>query len=112
MNHKKTNNRIFKILDIFGDDLSKKRAVTHWFYFEEFDKLEQFESYANDIGFDTMHKDLNLKNAVSNKLLLLLVHLEKPNPNQIDFDTFNFFDIAPKYNGVYDGWETSVEFDS
>jgi len=95
MSRKKANKRIFEILHAFGDDGQEKRPV---------------ESYAWDIGFQTSVKHLR-KRKNYDKLLLIIYRVESVNKSFIDFDTMEFFEIAKKYNGIYDGWETPIEMD-
>lgn len=108
MSRKNANKRVFDFLKKAGDSINEKREVTHWFYFEKFEDAERFEKYANDIGFYTITKQHKAPE-YSDNLLLLLGHFEGLNEDQIDFDTMEFFEIAPKYNGIYDGWETSFK---
>lgn len=110
MSRKKANKRIFEILHAFGDGGQEKRLVTHWFYFEKRKDLELFENYAWDIGFQTSVKHLRKKKNYD-KLLLIIYRVESVNKSFIDFDTMEFFEIAKKYNGIYDGWETPIEMD-
>lgn len=110
MSRKRANKRIFEILDAFGDDGKKKRAVTHWFYFEKRKDLERFENYAWDIGFHTSVKHLRKRKGFK-RLLLIIYRVESLSEVTTEFDTLEFFDLAKKYNGDYDGWETSIEMD-
>jgi regulator of RNase E activity RraB len=107
MSRKKANKKIFEILEFFGADLRKKREVTHWFYFKNREDLKKFEKYAFEIGFKTMHKDLR-KEKGQNELLLIIYRIEDINIDSIDFDTSEFFQLAEQFNGIYDGWETSL----
>lgn len=106
--YKKINARIFEILKFFGDNLKKKREVTHWFYFDDLTDLEQFEKYAFDIGFQTMTKDLYVRKGFD-QLLLIMVVKESMQKTKIDFDTMDFLEKAEEFNGTYDGWETAIE---
>ena len=108
MSRKRANKKIFEILDAFGDDGQKKRHVTHWFYFEKRKDLEIFESYTWDIGFHTSFKHLRRRKGYK-RLLLIIYRVESLNEVSTDFDTLEFFELATKYNGEYDGWETSIE---
>jgi regulator of RNase E activity RraB len=106
---KKLNKKVFDLLGEFGDDLSKKREVTHWFYFQNIEDLERFEQYAFDIGFKTMNKQE--KKEEGKDLLLIIYKTETPKKDFIDFDTIDFWEKAEKFNGKYDGWETSIEME-
>lgn len=98
------------MLDAFGDDGQQKRSVTHWFYLDKRKDLELFESYSHDIGFETIVKHLR-KRKGQQKLLLIVHRVESINLHSINFDTLEFTELAKKYNGNYDGWETSIEMD-
>jgi regulator of RNase E activity RraB len=108
MSRKKANKKVIELLKVFGADLRKKREVTHWFYFKEREDLERFEIYAFEIGFQTMQKELR-KRKERDELLLIIYRIEDINIDSIDFDTSEFFQLAEKFNGIYDGWETSME---
>lgn len=86
-----------------------KSGRLHIGYFEKRKDLELFESYTWDIGFHTSVKHLR-KRKGSKKLLLIIYRVEILNEISTDFDTLEFFELAEKYNGNYDGWETSIEF--
>jgi regulator of RNase E activity RraB len=83
--------------------------VTHWFYFESLNALEDCETHLNKIGFKTQYKDEKIRKDFD-KLLLIVFKMQS-----INEDTFKFYkkftEIAEKYNGIYDGWETSIEND-
>ena len=105
---KKLNRRVIQILNLFGDRFNKKREVTQWFYFEKLTDLEKCESHLNDIGLKTQYKDLEIRKDFD-KLVLIVFSNES-----ISEDVFNLYfekltEIAEKYNGRYDGWETSIE---
>lgn len=102
------NKKVIDIIKSVNKDLSKKREVTHWFYFEHLADLERFERYANDIGFDT--KDKPRRNN-RGSLLLIVGRTEKINQVSIDFDTIDFSKKAEEFNGTYDGWETCIELE-
>lgn len=106
---KRLNRRIIQFLKVFGDRFYKKREVTHWFYFDNLTNLENCEAYLNEIGFKTMGKDLKIRKGFD-KLLLIVFKMQS-----INEDTFKFYkqftQIAEKYNGFYDGWETMIEND-
>lgn len=108
MSRKKANKKVFEILNAFGDDGKEKRPVTHWFYFEKRKDLDLFESYTWDVGFHTLVKHLRKRKGYK-RLLLIIYRIESINKSAIDFDSMEFFELAEKYNGEYDGWETPIE---
>lgn len=108
MSIKKANRKIIEILKSYGANLNKKREVTHWFYFDEFTDLEKFEKFAFEIGFQTLEKDLHNRKG-RDELLLIIKRKEEINIDSIDFDTYEFFEIAGEFNGTYDGWETAMD---
>lgn len=86
----------------------RKREVTHWFYFKNFEDLERFEKYAFETGFKTMSKSTKSKKG---DLLLIVYKTEGINEDSINFDTIDFWKKAEEFNGTYDGWETSIELE-
>lgn len=100
------NKRVFDFLRNLDDDPTKKREVTHWFYFENLDDLERFEKYAFEIGYKTMNKPSKTK---GKDYLLIIYKTEEINEDSINFDTLDFWKKAEEFNGVYDGWETKIE---
>ena len=109
MSRKRANKKIFEFLDAFGDYGMEKRHITHWFYFQKRKDLELFEAFDLDIGFHTSAKHLRKRKGYK-RFLLIIYRVESINKKSIDFDTMEFFEIVKKYNGDYDGWETSIEF--
>jgi regulator of RNase E activity RraB len=104
----KLNRRVIQILNLFGDRFNKKREVTQWFYFENLTNLEKCELHLNKIGFKTQYKDLEIRKNFE-KLLLIVFRKESINEDVFDLYFEKFTEIAEKYSGCYDGWETSVE---
>jgi len=97
-----------KILKLFSDNFREKRQVTHWFYFEKFPDLEQFEVYINEIGYKTLNKDLE-NEKVFDEFLLIVHRFEEINEDSINFNTLDFSEKAREFNGKYDGWETRIK---
>lgn len=106
---KRANKRIIQILKVFGDRFYKKREVTHWFYFENLNDLENCEAHLNKISFKTQYKDEKIRKDFD-KLLLIVCKMQFINEYTFKFYK-KFAKIAEKYNGFYDGWETSIEND-
>jgi len=104
----KINRRVIQILNLFGDRFNKKREVTQWFYFENLTNLEKCELHLNDIGFKTQYKDLEIRKDFD-KLLLIVFRKEAINEDAFNLYLEKLTEIAEKYNGHYDGWETSIE---
>ncbi|MEX0997279.1 MAG: ribonuclease E inhibitor RraB [Flavobacteriaceae bacterium] len=107
---KRFNRRIIQILKVFGDRFYKKREVTQWFYFENLNDLENCEAHLNEIGFKTQYKDKKIRKNFD-KLLLIVFCIEPINEDTFNFYFEQFTQIAEKYNGFYDGWETMIEND-
>jgi len=105
---KKANKWAIKILKLFADNFRDKRQVTHWFYFENYTNLEQFEIYINEIGYNTLTKDLE-NEKVFDEYLLIVHRIEIISEDSINFDTLDFLEKASEFNGIYDGWETRVK---
>ena len=55
-----------------------------------------------------MQKELR-KRKGRDQLLLIIYRIEDITIDSIDFDTSEFFQLAEKFSGTYDGWETSME---
>lgn len=104
----KLNRRVIQISNLFGNQFNKKREVTQWFYFKNLSHLENCELHLNGIGFKTQYKNLEIRKN-SDKLLLIVFGKEAINEEVFNLYFDKLTEIAVKYNGFYDGWETSIE---
>ncbi|WP_168194591.1 ribonuclease E inhibitor RraB [Antarcticibacterium arcticum] len=92
------NRIVIKLFKTYGGRLTKKRPITHWFYFREKEDLLKFEIHMSQIGFSTHFKELTRKTS-KEKLLLIVERNEKLNLDFINFDTEEFQSTARKYRG-------------
>lgn len=98
---------VLRSLQAAGDRLTKARRVNHWLYFSS-------ESDMNKCKEDLLKQSFTIQFAGNNKETSLPFELQVWKINKVDIDaiyqtTSKLRETAKKYNGVYDGWDTSVE---
>lgn len=88
-----------------GDNLEKPRRVDHWLYFKSSADRDRFVTFAEREKFKVEGKTANIKRPLPFGLQLSSV-------SKIDIETISAITLmlrkeAVKYDGDYDGWETS-----
>lgn len=91
-----------------GDDLSQPRMVTHWLHFVDEYKMDDFSIKAELSNFEIVKKEHNV-NLGSKPFRIEIKRIEQISWASLDDCTFLLSDLAQKYNGEYDGWETTIE---
>ncbi len=89
-----------------GDDLSQKRNLTHWFYFNSLKKRTEFVKELKIYKFSI--DSLNYKKEKSYPYELQASHEDYINPQSISELTKLLKVIAELSKGQYDGWSTEV----
>lgn len=102
------NRRVIGNLEKGGDPLTKPRPVDHWIYFKSRPDQDAFLSAIEHMKFSIVGKD---KPAGSSDypIQLHISRIDHVDQNSVDEYVIALWDLAKKYNGEYDGWETSVE---
>lgn len=98
---------VIRNLQEAGDDLSKKRRVNHWLYFSN-------ENDMNNCLKELKIQNFSIESANRNAETALAYQLQVYRMDHVDINsiypvTSSLRKIALKYDGRYDGWETSVE---
>ena len=98
---------VLRNLEEAGDNLTKARRVDHWLYFSK-------ESEMNKCRADLEKSNFKVQNAGINKETNLPFELQVWRIDNVDIDsiypiTSDLRKRAKKFNGEYDGWETSIE---
>ncbi len=101
------NDRVLAALEKHGDRHDIEREVTHWIYFQSPEDRDRYLKAAIQRGYKVVKQNDDGKGERRFGLTLSRFHA-------VDFRTINdvvleLFDLAQKYAGDYDGWETSVE---
>ena len=89
-----------------GDVLETPRRVDHWVYFKDMDDLGRFSAEVAKLGFQT--EDINETSQEAQPYQLGVWR-----ENVVELDTIygvtsELREMAQKFNGAYDGWETEV----
>ncbi|MGB1206623.1 MAG: DUF695 domain-containing protein [Chitinophagales bacterium] len=103
------NKKVLYVLSENGDDLSKERAVSHWIYFGEMKNLEIFELFCQNLNFETLVKEKVPAEDKNYTYKLVVSRIDKVTYDVIDGYTLPLWEKANELDGIYDGWETSVE---
>jgi uncharacterized protein (TIGR01619 family) len=90
-----------------GDKLTKERRVDHWIYFSKKKELKEFEKDVKKLNFVIESKDNNGSSERPFKIRIWKIH--KVDINSVNLVSIKLRKLAKKYDGDYDGWETSVE---
>lgn len=104
------NRRVVDQIEKAGDMLTKSREVIHWIYFKSESDLEKYLDEIKDENFIVVSRDCDTSwGEFSHKLQIKRV--DKVDINSVDEYVIYLWKQANECNGVYDGWETSIEKD-
>ena len=90
-----------------GDNLEKERRIDHWIYFSNKKNMELFKTEVTKSNFKIEFSGINDQTDLPFEIRIWRV--DKVDIESIHPITNNLRKLAIKYNGDYDGWETSVE---
>ena len=100
------NRSVLDNLEKGGDKLIVEREVFHWMYFKTEKERDSFLKETENLGFTMVSKD-KIKDEFPYQLQIKRV--DKVDEESVNDYTIQLWKLAPKYNGNYDGWETSIE---
>ncbi len=89
-----------------GDNLTLEREVFHWIYFKTEKDRENFIKEIEKLNFSIVTKS-KIKDDFPFQLQIKRV--DKVDEESVNEYVIQLWKLAPKYNGNYDGWETSIE---
>jgi regulator of RNase E activity RraB len=99
------NHRLIESLVNQGDKIQKVRQVDHWIYFSSESDREQFANQIKLNGFKI--EDKGVADATDSKPFRLKVSRVDPvTVEATDKYIVELWQLAERYNGTYDGWET------
>ncbi|MBL4706204.1 MAG: DUF695 domain-containing protein [Flavobacteriales bacterium] len=101
-----SNNRVIEQLQLAGDNLTKKRQVDHWVYFQTAGSRKLFTEYAVSQGFNVEGEE-----EIEDPLFSFQLRISREdfvNVKSISEITLTLREKAKEMNGDYDGWETVV----
>lgn len=102
------NRRIIDQLEKNGDKLTQMRDVDHWIYFKTKRDRDQFLDKIKFDGFSIVSNDHDKKSG-GLPYKLHITRIDKVDWNSVDVYVIYLWKLANEFNGVYDGWETSVK---
>ena len=92
-------------LEQHGDSLRTERRVDHWVYFGDVESRSRFAEAVHGLGFGIVELDASSESGPG-----LQVHrVDSVQLDDIHEVTTTLQELAERYGGEYDGWETSVE---
>ena len=104
----KTDNsaETIRVLESHGDKAENSRDIFHWIYFGNVNNRNDFLREAQNANYTFVSQ-----NTVDDEFPFQLKIKVNSQPSQaiIDSQILYLKEVAKKYNGDYDGWETSVE---
>ncbi|MPQ48275.1 DUF695 domain-containing protein [Marinifilum sp. N1E240] len=98
---------ILQNLEEAGDKLTKARRVDHWIYFSNEIEMNKCKEQLVKLKFNIQSSGINKETNLPFELQIW--RIDKVDINSIYPITSNLRKEIKKYNGEYDGWETSVE---
>ena len=104
------NRRVIDRLEKNGDKLIKMREVDHWIYFKTKKDQNLFLNKILFDGFTVVTKEYDKKSG-GLPYKLHIKRIDKVDWNSVDAYVVYLWKLASDCNGIYDGWETSVEKD-
>ena len=104
------NRRVIDYLERNGDKLTKMREVDHWIYFKTKRDRDLFLKKIMFDGFTVVTQDHDKKSG-GLPYKLHIKRIDKVDWNSVDAYVIYLWKLANEYDGVYDGWETSIETD-
>lgn len=100
------NHKVCDHLKTQGDSLHLNRAIEHKAYFETGEQRDAFITQIESEGFSVKHLiDPTEKTPMMG---VSFYRQDKPFYYDIDSLTLHLIDLTVRFNGAYDGWETSV----
>jgi uncharacterized protein (TIGR01619 family) len=99
--------KVVEALRNAGDNLTKSRQVNHWAYFKSELEMKSFKTEIQKIGFKI--QAFGKIEHDSTPFEIQFWKTDKVDLDSINPITSSLRELANKYNGSYDGWETSVE---
>jgi uncharacterized protein (TIGR01619 family) len=100
------NRSVLDNLEEGGDKLTLEREVFHWIYFKTEKDQENFIKEVGKLNFSVVDKN-KIKDEFPYQLQIKRV--DKVDEESVNEYVIQLWTLAPKYNGNYDGWETSIE---
>lgn len=101
------NRRVLDHLSSEGDPLTKPRDVFHWVYFKSSTDRQEYIEVTAAKGFNVVSANDDVGGEFP--FQLQLSRFDKVDYESLNEYTLELWELAPKHNGVYDGWETSLE---
>lgn len=105
------NRQVVEILEEEGDRHEIPRKVSHWIYFDSADDRSRFQAEATAQGFsieEAIEQDEPEEDG-ENRFGITVSSTIPADIETIDQVVLQLFDLAERHQGVYDGWETSLE---
>jgi hypothetical protein len=103
------NLHVIESLEKHGDSLKKPRQVSHWAYFAASPDRDHFIATAVSSGFKVTDQSRSDDPQTAHAYGVTLQRVDRVDWDSINEVTLALFRLAKEVNGVYDGWETSVE---
>jgi uncharacterized protein (TIGR01619 family) len=98
---------VLRNLEEAGDNLTKARRIDHWLYFPNETEMNKCKEQLVKLKFTIQSAGINKETNLPFELQIW--RIDKVNIDAIYPITSSLRIEAQKYNGDYDGWETSVE---
>lgn len=101
------NERVLQQLQGAGDRLLQPRPIDHWAHFSTTAQRDSFLRQAQAEGFEFVEMNV-LEDEADEPYMLHIIRMDSIHIPYIHELTWYLTQLAEKYNGSYDGWETVV----
>lgn len=103
-----TNVSTIKELKEHGDLLSKEREINHWLYFPTKSKRKECLCELESKGYDLVNTRFDSTTENGNPFILQISKASIIDSEILSKTVIELCNVAEKFNGEYDGWETEV----
>jgi uncharacterized protein (TIGR01619 family) len=101
------NRVVVENLKKHGDGLETPREVEHWIYFRDPQHRADFTVHVSALGYSAEATEVDQEES-DEPFCLRLKRIDRVDQDSIDAVTLELCDLAKRFQGNYDGWETAV----
>ncbi len=101
------NYRVLEQLESQGDDHAIEREICHWLYFGSSENRSRFLAGVIERGYSSQEE--RDEGSGDRPFALQIARVSAVDSVTINNAVLELYDLAAEHDGLYDGWETSVE---
>jgi len=105
------NRKVVQNMARAGADLSEQYEVNHWFFFDNGASRGQAKVRLMALGYEILEDNFYNENVPGTPFGLHILGTHDLQIETLTELTYDFFDLAEEYQGIYDGWEVLPDGD-